>query len=155
MSLVYLGLGSNLGDKNINLNSAIRLLSEEIGSFCCQSLFYSSEPWGFMSENSFLNAVALFETKLDPFELLAKIQELESQLGRSSKSIQGYSDRIIDIDILLYDNLVINDTILQIPHLLLTKRDFVLVPLAEIAPDLVHPLFEKTMKELSCELKNN
>ena len=137
MPLTYLGLGSNLGDKWSNLDLAIHELSKEIGIHCCQSSFYCSKPWGFESENDFLNAVVLFDTQLTPVELLAKTQALESRLGRSPKIAYGYFDRSIDIDILLYDNIIIDDIKLQIPHPLLTQRDFVLVPLAEIAPGLV------------------
>ena len=140
MALVYLGLGTNLGDKEQNLNSAIRKLSLEVGEITRQSGFHASKPWRFQSENEFLNAVILAETNLLPSELLVKTQQIELELGRTAKSANGYADRVIDIDILLYDNLIIDTPELKIPHPLIMERDFVYIPLLEIAPDLVHPI---------------
>ncbi len=148
MSLVYLGLGSNLGDKEQNLNDAIMQLSLEVGNVIGQSSFYHSKPWGFLSENDFLNAVILIETNLTPFDLLNQTQEIEKIMGRISKTSTGYADRIIDIDILLYDNLIIDQPTLKIPHPHITERDFVWFPLTEIAPDLMHPVYGKKMIEL-------
>jgi 2-amino-4-hydroxy-6-hydroxymethyldihydropteridine diphosphokinase len=140
MALVYVGLGTNLGDKAGNLNEAINKLSLEVGSIVRKSTFYASRPWGFESENEFLNAVVLVETNLSAFSLLAKTQEIERELGRTAKSANGYADRLIDIDILLYGNLIINEATLKIPHPLIMERDFVLIPLVEIAPDLEDPV---------------
>jgi len=140
MVLVYLGLGTNLGDKAGNLNEAINKLSLEVGSIVRKSTFHASKPWGFESENEFLNAVVLVETNLSAFTLLAKTQEIERELGRTAKSANGYADRLIDIDILLYGNLVVDEPTLKIPHPLITERDFVLIPLLEIAPELVDPV---------------
>ena len=139
MALTYLGLGTNLGNKQKNLNDAIIALSIGAGNVLAVSSFVHSEPLGFASENQFLNAVVLFETTLSPFQLLEKTQEIERSLGRTAKSVTGYSDRIIDIDILLYDNELIDQPTLKIPHPKMTERDFVMIPLAEIAPDLIHP----------------
>jgi len=154
MSLVYLGLGTNLGDKTQNLNGAVGFLSLEIGNVLAVSSFYTSKPWGFESDNEFLNAVALVETNLTPFEVLARTQQIERDMGRSVKSNGNYSDRLIDIDILFYDNLIIDQPTLVIPHPLLPKRDFVLIPLAELAPGLIHPVLGKNMEELRRELSN-
>ena len=140
MALVYLALGKNLGDKTQNLNDAITLLSMNIGNVIGVSSFYTSKASGFISENNFLNAVMLIETYLAPFQLLEETQKIEIELGRTKKRIKGYEDRLIDIDILLYDNLIMNQPTLKIPHPLMTERDFVLLPLVEIAPDLVHPI---------------
>ncbi len=148
MGLVYLGLGTNLGDKERNLNDAMLALAMEVGNVISQSTFYTSKPWGFKSENEFLNAVVLVETQLSPFDLLLKTQEIEKQLGRTSKTDSEYTDRIIDIDILLYDRLIINQPTLKIPHPLIADRDFVLIPLTEIAPDLTHPVSGKKFKDL-------
>lgn len=140
MSLVYLSLGSNLGDKTSHLNSAIEKLNQLAGTVVRQSSFYITKPWGFESKNDFLNSVVLLETFLSPFELLDKIQQIEQMMGRVSKTINGeYWDRIIDIDILLYDNLVMEHPSLTLPHPLMTSRDFVLIPLFEIAPNITDP----------------
>lgn len=140
MALTYLGLGTNLGNKQQNLNDAITALSVEVGKVMAVSSFMVSAPWGFDSENTFLNAVVLMETELTPFSLLQKTQEIERSLGRTAKSTHGYADRLIDVDILLYDNLLIDQPTLKIPHPLIMERDFVIIPLTEIAPDLVHPV---------------
>ena len=148
MALVYLGLGTNLGDKEFNLNEAITALSMEVGEVFAQSGRYKSKPWGFESTNEFLNAVVLVKTNLSPFYVLSVTQKIEKNLGRESKSTNDYSDRLIDIDILLYDNLIIDQPTLKIPHPLLADRDFVLIPLAEIAPDLVHPVSGIKIKDM-------
>lgn len=148
MALVYLGLGTNLGEKERNLNDAIISLSQEVGFVIRSSTFYASKSWGFESDNDFLNAVVLVDTILTPFDVLSKTQEIERALGRTSKTIKGYSDRLIDIDILLYDNLIIDQPTLKIPHPLIAERDFVIIPLSEIAPELVHPVFGRKMVEL-------
>jgi len=152
MSLVYLGLGTNLGEKTHNLNAAVNALALEVGSVLRVSSFYASKPWGFKSVNEFLNRVVLVETDLTPFDVLAKTQQIERSIGRSPKSVTEYEDRLIDIDILLYDHLIIDQPTLKIPHPLLAKRDFVLQPLAELAPELVHPILGKRMIELRNEL---
>lgn len=148
MALVYLGLGSNLGDKEHNLNDAILKISQEVGEVICQSGFYASKAWGFQSENEFLNAVVSVETSLTALTLLSKTQEIERRLGRAFKSVNGYVDRIIDIDILLYENETIDLPELKIPHPLIAERDFVYVPLLEIAPDSEHPTSGKKFRDL-------
>jgi len=147
MSLVYLGLGTNLGDKEQNLNDAVTGLSMDVGRIVSLSAFYTSEPWGFNSGNVFSNAVVLVDTNLSPFEVLARTQMIEKNLGRTLKSVTTYEDRLIDIDILLYDSLVIDQPTLKIPHPLMLKRNFVLIPLAEIAPDLEDPVTGRKFKE--------
>lgn len=153
---VYLGLGTNTGNKNENLARAIELLSLALGSPVALSSIIESEPWGFESENRFLNCVAAFDTTLNPTLLLDTTEEIERTLGRTRKSLNGqYSDRIIDIDILFYGNEIIESERLTIPHPLLHKRDFVLLPLQEIAPLLVHPRLHKKIEELAKELNHN
>jgi len=136
MSIIYIGIGTNLGNKTKNLKQAINLLEERVGKCCKISSFYASKPFGFDSENDFLNAVVEVETCLLPFELLRETQKIEYEIGRTKKSANGiYQDRIIDIDILLYDNEIIDTPELKIPHPHIAERDFVLIPLKEIAPE--------------------
>jgi 2-amino-4-hydroxy-6-hydroxymethyldihydropteridine diphosphokinase len=140
MPIVYLGLGSNLGDKDKNLNNAVRTLSQELGKVLKLSTFYTSDPWGYQSKNEYINAVVLVETFFSPDEVLVKTQMIERKLGRMTKSCAQYEDRLIDIDILLYDNLIIDRSELKIPHPFISKRNFVLIPLTEIAPELIDPV---------------
>lgn len=135
--IAYLGIGTNLGDRTSNLNSAVNLINEQAGHVLACSSFIETEPWGFSSDNPFLNAVLEIDTLYTPHELLRITQAIERTMGRTHKSINGnYSDRIIDIDILLYDDVVVNDAELTIPHPLIWKRSFVYEPLLEIAPHL-------------------
>ena len=134
---VYLGLGSNLGDRNAHIEQAIALIHERVGEVVRRSSFIETEPWGFESENKFLNAVILCQTELTPRQLLKATQKIERELGRKKKSASShishlYKDRPIDIDILLYDDLTIDEPDLKIPHPLMEQRDFVMIPLREI-----------------------
>ena len=138
---VYLGLGSNLGDSRKNLERAIRLIDDRVGQVTRQSSFIETEPWGFESPNKFLNAVILCETTKTPREVLMLTQQIERDMGRR-KMVNGqwsmvngqriYADRPIDIDILLYDDLTIDEPDLKIPHPLMHERDFVMIPLEEV-----------------------
>lgn len=133
MHKVYLSLGSNLGHKEENIRKAISLIGERVGLVLRQSSLISTEPWGFESDNRFVNAAVLCETVLLPREVLLATQQIERELGRTHKSVDGhYADRLIDIDILLYDDLRVDEPDLQIPHPLMLKRDFVMIPLREI-----------------------
>ena len=153
MATVYLGLGTNIGNRKENLTRAIEALSLALGRCIAVSQFRGTEPWGFHSENSFLNCAAAFETKLSPLELLDATERIERELGRTAKSHGGnYSDRIIDIDILLYGSMTIDSERLTIPHPLMHLRSFVLDPLAQIAPDTVHPTLGRSIRELQSGL---
>ena len=130
---VYLGLGSNLGDCRKNLERAIRLIDDRVGQVTRQSSFIETEPWGFESPNKFMNAVILCETTKTPREVLKLTQQIERDMGRRKKSVAGgYADRPIDIDILLYDDLNVDEPDLKIPHPLMHERDFVMIPFNEI-----------------------
>lgn len=132
---VFLGLGSNLGNRQENLMHACKEIERLIGAIVRQSAFHTTEPWGFQTEHSFLNAVVCCTTSLSPRELLLTTQQIEREMGRSKKSENGeYHDRIIDIDILFYDELVVDEPDLRIPHPLMKQRDFVMLPLMEIIP---------------------
>lgn len=133
--IAYLGIGTNLGDRTANLHGAIKLINEQAGHVLACSSFIETEPWGFCSDNAFLNAVVKIDTSHSPHELLRVAQSIEQTMGRTHKSVNGvYSDRIIDIDILIYDDLVINENDLTIPHPLIWQRRFVYEPLLEVAP---------------------
>ena len=133
----YLGIGTNLGDRSENLHCAVKKINEQAGRVLACSSFIETEPWGFCSDNVFLNAVVKIDTSLTPHELLRVTQEIERAMGRTHKSVNGnYSDRIIDIDILLYEDMIVRDAELTIPHPLIWKRSFVYEPLLEIAPHL-------------------
>ena len=135
--IAYIGIGTNLGDRTSNLNSAVNLINEQAGHVLACSSFIETEPWGFSSDNAFLNAVVEIDTLHSPHDLLSVTQEIERSMGRMHKSVNGvYSDRIIDIDILLYGDLTVNDSELIIPHPLMWQRRFVYEPLLEIAPHL-------------------
>ena len=134
---MFLGLGSNLGDKEQNLQTAIKLIDERVGQVLRQSSFLETEPWGFESENTFLNAVILCETMLSPREVLRLTQQIERDMGRKKNvnrktENREYSDRPIDIDILLYDDLTVDEPDLKIPHPLMYEREFVMKPLREV-----------------------
>jgi 2-amino-4-hydroxy-6-hydroxymethyldihydropteridine diphosphokinase len=143
----FLGIGSNLGNRKENLGIAIKSIMEVTGNAVIVSSVYETEPWGFSSDTCFLNMVAGIKTSLDPGALLSAILDIEISMGRI-RSGKQYSSRIIDIDILLFGDLIINENNLHIPHSHLHERKFVLVPLAEIAPDYIHPIFNKTISSL-------
>lgn len=129
----YLSLGTNLGDKKQNLDEAIRLIGERVGEVVKVSSYLETEPWGFDSQNSFLNACIKVETRLTPREVLKATQLIEREMGRLNKSCDGvYHDRLIDIDILLYGEEQIDEPDLKVPHPLMGQRDFVMIPLNEI-----------------------
>lgn len=149
MAVLYLSIGTNLGDKERHIEVAINHIEELVGNIVSRSALYVTEPWGFSSENSFINVAVGVDTTLSPHRVLYVTKEIERQMGRTRKSSGGrYEDRIIDIDILLYDDLVIEETDLIIPHPLMSQRLFVMQPLCEIAPELIHPVLRKSIKEL-------
>lgn len=143
---VYLSLGTNLGNLKANMHMATDKIEELIGTVVCRSALYETKPWGFDSQNNFLNACICVSTPLLPHELLEKTQDIERMMGRLQKSQDGvYHDRVIDIDILLYDNEKMESQELTIPHPLMLERDFVMVPLREIYPE-VDQVLEKLNK---------
>lgn len=147
---VYLGLGSNMGSREETLQAAIQLINERIGKVVSRSAFFDTTPEGFQSEHRFLNAACGVETPLSPLDILDRTEAIEKELGRMSKSSAGiYHDRTIDIDILLMENQIIESERLTVPHPLMHERDFVLKPLSEIAPETVHPVLGKSVKELA------
>ena len=130
---VYLSLGTNLGNRRGNIREAIERIGEQVGVVTRQSALYETKPWGFSSPNDFINACVLVETELAPRQLLETTQRIEKEMGRTMKSVDGtYHDRIIDIDILMYDDLKVDESDLKLPHPLMEEREFVMVPLREI-----------------------
>ena len=145
---IYLLLGSNQGNRLELLRKACECLQQlDIKIVKCSSV-YESEPWGFEAEQNFLNQVLQVSTALSPQELLQKAQQVEEQLGRVRTANSGYASRTIDVDILFYGSEVVSTPTLTIPHPLLHLRQFTLIPLAEIAPDFVHPILKKTIEQL-------
>jgi 2-amino-4-hydroxy-6-hydroxymethyldihydropteridine diphosphokinase len=151
MAVVYFSLGSNEGDRLNWLVKATKLIDNLLGKVIRNSSVVESEPWGFKSDTSFYNLVVSVETAFTPHQVLTKILDIEASLGRTRHG-NIYSNRIIDVDILFYNNEQINDEKLVIPHPLMQKRKFVLQPLAEIAADLIHPALHTSVSELLKEL---
>ncbi len=133
MYQVYISLGTNLGNRKRNIREAIDKIGEQIGVVKRQSALYETKPWGYSSPNDFINACVLVLTPMAPRQVLEATQRIEREMGRTLKSVDGeYHDRIIDIDILMIDDLVINEPDFHVPHPLMEERDFVMTPLKEI-----------------------
>jgi 2-amino-4-hydroxy-6-hydroxymethyldihydropteridine diphosphokinase len=147
MHQVFLGIGGNTGNKHDNFEKVYTFIKNELGEIMIRSSVYETPPWGFQSDENFWNQILLIETGFSPEELLQKIAKIEDWFGRERASGK-YSSRKMDIDILYFDALILNTETLTIPHPQITKRLFVLVPLAEIAPEFVHPLLKKTSVQL-------
>jgi 2-amino-4-hydroxy-6-hydroxymethyldihydropteridine diphosphokinase len=144
--IIYISLGSNLGDRLANLRNAMTNISPKVKAVA-QSSIYETEPWGYSDQPSFLNQIIKANTDLAPFDLLAFFKEIEVSMGRQETF--RFGPRLIDLDILFFDDLVINTPKLTIPHPRIIERAFVLIPLVEIAPDLYHPVIGKTIQQLT------
>lgn len=153
MFITYLLLGSNLGDSKKYLHDASDNIEREIGVITGRSSLYQTASWGKQDQPDFINQVISVDTNLLPKELLNVILEIELELGR--QRMEKWGSRTIDIDILLYDNNVVNDPDLTIPHPYLHERRFSLMPLSEIAPEIIHPLYNRSIKELLDNLSDN
>lgn len=152
MSFAYIALGSNLGDKEKNLRRALLLLTQQGVEVVRVSSFLSTEPYGVTDQPQFLNAVACVRTSLAPLALLDVLLATELAMGRVR--LRHWGERNIDLDLLLYEDVVLDTPRLRLPHPDMQNRDFVLLPLAEIAPELKHPTLQKTICELKKDLMN-
>ncbi len=148
--LLVLLLGSNLGNRSGNLHQACLLIGESIGPIKSVSSIYDTAPWGYDSNNGFLNQCITVWSDMDPGRILERIHLIEAKLGRQGRSLE-YIDRLIDIDILFYGDMVLSRPDLQIPHNKIQDRRFSLVPMAEILPDFVHTVFRKKISTLLSE----
>jgi 2-amino-4-hydroxy-6-hydroxymethyldihydropteridine diphosphokinase len=151
MPIVHIGLGSNLGKRKENCTKALMLLSTRGIVITKRSSFIETEPWGVRDQPKFINMAIEAETALEPLKLLETLKSVEGEMGR--KESYRWGPRVIDLDILFYDDGVVDSPELRIPHPLMHEREFVLRPLAEIAPDKVHPVLKKTVRELLSELR--
>ena len=152
MSVAYIGIGSNLGDREFNCKQAIGLLRQKGITVRKESSLYETKPWGVRDQPLFLNMAIEIETDLKPFELLRTLKDIEKEMGREETFLWG--PRIIDLDILLYDNNIVDEKGLRIPHPHMQDREFVLRPLCEIAGDVIHPSLLLSIEELLQRLKS-
>ena len=146
MNEVYLQLGSNIGDRLDNLDQSIKIITERIGNVLEKSSVYESTPWGVENQRNFLNQVIFVKSNFDPYTILDLVLQIEKDMGRIR--IEKWGERIIDIDILFIDDLIIESENLCIPHEFIAKRKFVLQPMCEIAPGFIHPKLNKTISQL-------
>ncbi|MDP2277276.1 MAG: 2-amino-4-hydroxy-6-hydroxymethyldihydropteridine diphosphokinase [Nitrospirota bacterium] len=150
MSIAYISIGSNLGDREENCRQAIKLIEKNGIAVRKQSRMYETEPWGIKDQPKFINMAIEVETDKEPEELLRILKEIEKEIGRTETVKWG--PRIVDLDILFYDDLILKIPSIEIPHPLLHEREFVLKSLCEIAPDKKHPVTGTTVKEMAAIL---
>ncbi len=155
MAKVYFLIGSNLGNREEMLQNAVQNLNRNVGEVVALSTIYETQPWGFNHENHFLNQAVEVHTCMLPENILHETQQIEKKLGRIRKK-NSYSERSIDIDILLYDDLIFSNENLEIPHPRMKERMFVLTPLCELAPNLIHPVLGTSIRAMknACEDKS-
>lgn len=143
----FVALGSNLGDRQGNLNRAIELLQQHGVEVLKVSTFIETEPYGVTDQPRFLNGACMVKTELSPLELLRLLLSVEKEMGRVR--LRHWGERNIDLDLLLYEGVIMDTEELRLPHPDMANRDFVMLPLAELAPSLIHPVLQKTMQELA------
>ncbi len=148
MSLAYILTGGNLGDREAIQKTALEKIGRKAGRVTACSLLYSTAPWGFHHEKDFLNRVIALETELSPATLLQALLEIEREMGRERKAVKGYSGRTLDLDILFYGDLIVDQPGLTIPHPRMPERRFALLPLCELVPEMKDPRSGKTVRQL-------
>jgi 2-amino-4-hydroxy-6-hydroxymethyldihydropteridine diphosphokinase len=154
MAVAYLGLGSNIGERISYIEKALaEIIKIENTKITRSSSIYETEPWGISEQEDYLNSAVEIETSLEPEVLLKKLKSIEKIIGRTES--KRWSEREIDIDILFFGNEIIENEFMKVPHPQIESRKFVLIPMNEIAPDLIHPVFKKTVSELLKETKDN
>ena len=153
MPTVYIGIGSNIGEREENCLRAIALLDKNGVRTTKRSGMYETEPWGLKDQRRFINMVIASETALSPRELLLLLKRIEGDMGR--RPGEKWGPRLIDLDILFYDDLIIKESDLAVPHPMMSRRDFVLKPLAEIAPDKIHPVVARRISDLLRDLRED
>jgi 2-amino-4-hydroxy-6-hydroxymethyldihydropteridine diphosphokinase len=151
MALIYIGIGSNLGDRDGNCRKAVELLPSKGITVKKVSSLYTTVPWGVKDQPDFANMAVEAETWLIPHELLRKLKEIEKEMGRAGG--ERWGPRVIDLDLLFYDDIIVSTNELTVPHPLIQQREFVLLPMAEIASSFVHPVMKKTIRQLAENLK--
>jgi len=154
MKQVVLGLGGNIGDTKIILVKTIDLIEQEIGSVILKSSLYQTKAWGIENQADFINAVIMLETTLLPLEVLNRCLAIEKKMGRNRLNKKKWTERVVDIDLLFYEDEIIDSPSLKLPHSYVQERNFVLYPLVEILPNLKHPVLGKTAQELKKESKD-
>ena len=158
MNLIYLSLGTNLGKRELHLQEAVKLIQNRIGKPERVSRYYESEPWGFFSAYSFYNCCLSLRTELAPLKLMDVLLEIEKEMGRQREEMgrirKGYSDRVIDIDMLFYGDCQMDHPSLTLPHPSMGDRKFVLLPLAEIAPEFIHPVSGMSIEKMLHQCKD-
>jgi 2-amino-4-hydroxy-6-hydroxymethyldihydropteridine diphosphokinase len=153
MHIVHLGIGTNEGNKLSNIETSLVNISDSIGFITKKSSLYETKAWGIEDQENFINLTIEVETALFPLELIEKLLAIENKMGRKREI--KWASRIIDIDILFFENYRINTSNLTIPHPYITYRNFVLAPLLDICPEFMHPTLKKTIKQLNTESKDN
>ncbi len=146
--IIFLLLGSNIHPRTVYLNKAIEFIDKSLGEIISVSSVYESEPWGFEASVAFLNLVVRVESAFEPLEILKRTQEIERLLGRTTKTNGGYVSRTLDIDLLFFDDEIIDMPELTVPHVQIVNRRFTLMPLVEVVPAKIHPVLKKTCRQL-------
>ncbi len=155
LNKVYIGVGTNLGDKPANIERAYQLIGQYIGDVLKKSSMYTSEPWGFVSENDFINTMIIVNTDKSQMSVLEQLKMIESEMGRVQRKTEVYESRIIDLDIIAFNQEIFEQNELIIPHQHLQNRNFVLEPLNEIDNEWVHPVSGKSISDLILNSKDD